>query len=571
MQSDKADIKMVNLAQKYFLLLLFYQSASWAQERSVIYPDIIPGAKLEILSAPGFRSATECNSKCKLEYALPYDQEIVATGKKQVRSFEDQDGDTVLEEYIEIETTVGLKAVKGWVPADLTSHDRPSADPSMDDKTNAWFSTTPLARAEPQQNGFMKFCSGIKNFVFGSSIYEPGKSDIHSVSDKMKEDAAREKIPLYQTTKIVEQLIGKCAIENPKNLSEADLKGPISYDTFVLPTLMQQKFSIYKKEKDDAILVTQSPMSHVRDLNIPNLNAQKLIEIDALARTIYAEMAGCIPIGAQYGMAVARVIKNREAAVEKGRKELAELKKKYPNRTDLPEKPRDETEFLWEKSALHWPGKSLTTKLASSPVQFSGWNNHIIDFEELKKARKARQKELIASGTKPAEAVELANEEIKSNSKTLKYYKFNKSGMLHTLCPPSRADENYYDGRKPYPELLAIWHNTIKIAVEATLYPEQFAKKTDSIKDVLHYTSGRSSFLNFCPMNGAVVDGKKLESNRCLNLWIDPERSKVDCQKPKSKSEEPKKEKSTKASKTSKKEKQKDKSKAKEPQKTKKK
>lgn len=497
----------------FFTIVTSLASMALAQTseplRAVIYPDIVPGAKLQILNLPGFRSADDCTPKCKIAHSISYNQEIIATGQKQVRSFEDDDGETVFEEYIEVETVVNQNLVKGWVPVDLTSHQRPDEETTTSESHNSWFSTTPPKSLAAPKGLIRQFCSNVIDWVMPAKKFVPSEADMHSISRKAAEDATRDKLPLLQTTKIVEQLVGKCAIDDPKKLSESDLKGPISYDSIVLPKLLNDPVKIYKKEKDQTVAINQNAILHVRDLNIPNLNAQKLIEIDALSRTIFAEMAGCIPIGPQYAMAVARVIKNREAAIEKN--------------------PNEATEFMWEKTALHWPGKNISTKVASSPVQFSGWNNHTIDSPALKKAREKKRKELIAAGTKPGEAAKLARQEVKENPKTLEYYKFNKSGMLHTLCPPSRPDEPYYGGEKPYPELLAIWHNTVKIAVEATLYPEQFAKKTQSLKDVLHYTSGRSSFYGFCQFKGPVVDGKKLDSNRCLNLWIDPERSPEYC------------------------------------------
>jgi hypothetical protein len=456
----------------------------------------------------------DCKPKCQILQSLTYDQQLTATGQKEVRSFEDDDGETVLEEFIEVETIEGSNVIKGWVPADLTSHDRPTEEPILDDSKGAWFSMTPPVKTKEKSiGGFQQFCNSLIEKFSPKTIYTPNMNDVHSVSQKAQADELRAKLPLLQTTKIVEQLVGQCALDNPKELSEKDLNGPISYDTFVLPKLLNSSVPVYKKEKDQTVVVNQSPVMHVKDLDIPNLNAQKLIEIDALSRTIFAEMGKCMKDGPQYGpkyaLAVARVIKNREAAVIKN--------------------PKAADEFIWEKTAIHWPGKNLSTKVASSPVQFSGWNNHTIDSVELKKARDVRRRELISRGVKPAAAAMQARQEIKEDPKTLKFYKFNKSGMLHTLCPPSRPDEPYYGGEKPYPELLAIWHNTVKIAVEATLYPEQFNKKTDSLKDVLHYTSDRSSFYGFCPFKNAVVDGKKLESSRCLNLWIDPKRSPQYC------------------------------------------
>jgi hypothetical protein len=163
------------------------------------------------------------------------------------------------------------------------------------------------------------------------------------------------------------------------------------------------------------------------------------------------------------------------------------------------------------------------TRVASSPVQFSAWNKDIIDFDALKEARENRAKQLQKQkrGLSSFQAMKQAQEELKPDPQTKEFYKFNESGLKHTLCPPSDMNKPYYDGHLPSKNLNEIWKQTLQAAVEASLYPEKFNRRTDSLKHVLHYTSGRNSFYNYQQVRPS-VEGQKINSDRCLNLWVKP-------------------------------------------------
>ncbi len=426
------------------------------EHKGQIYMDLDSNVQQEVFSKPGFFSSDVCaqdvaqsgkkkaSPGCQTIGALQSQTEVKATGQVRFTELPNENDEKVLAAFYEVEfpTDQGLK--KGWIAGDTVSM-KPS------------FSQIVTKQAKTTQNLFHNICNGISRIsIFSSaptdSAAAVAMASIHSSYKKQLEDQKQDMPEVSEAVKKISPLIGKCVLEPAKGQmpdakgnvtfeAPKNLKSNIVYDEKVLPSVMKN-------------------FSNAQDLKIPRLNAQKLVEIDALARTIFAEMASCIPIGSQYSMAVARVILNRELAMEKN-----------PNATK---------EFIYERNT-HWPGKNDITRAASSPVQFSAWNKKIIDFEELNDDREDRV-EALRKGKKmsQAKAEKIANEEIKPNAKTGAYYKFNESGLMHTLCPPSNLKEPYYDGHLPSESLHAIWQNTVKVAIEATLYPENFNKKPTS-------------------------------------------------------------------------------------------
>ncbi len=121
--------------------------------------------------------------------------------------------------------------------------------------------------------------------------------------------------------------IGQCVIDNPTKAPTRFPAGNI-FDTMVIPEITSsQKLDIYREDKEQ-------------------VNTDDLINIDALARTLYGEMGGCFRNGLQYPMAVARIIVNR-----------SEAKNKHG---------------LFIKSS-HADGKPTLAKVATTPSQFNNW------------------------------------------------------------------------------------------------------------------------------------------------------------------------------------------------------
>ncbi len=473
-----------------------------------LYMNFEQGMYQDVLSKPGFSSAGDCSRTsagkvggksapaCQKVGSVGAETEVSATGTVRFQEKQNADLDRLLTVSYEVTyKDKDGKSQKGWVPADLV---RTTPTEEMKE-SSAWFSGI--------SDWIGKKCDAVRE-KFGDSKPLQGNNirdmdDVHSAAKKWAEDERRTKDPLSQVAAKISPLIGQCVVpmkENEKRdqktksftpqMDRDDFEGPknqkaqhpVVYDQKVLPELMKN-------------------FSTARDLNIPHLNARSLIEIDSLARTIYAEMQGCVPIGAEYPMAVARVMKNRESM--------------------MANKPGKKKEFIYQQEP-QWPGKSLSTQAASSPVQFTSWNLDMIDFDELREARGDRAADLIRSGKSRKEANIQARKEIAPDPNTKEYYKFNKSGLLHTLCPPSDPNKPDWSGQvPPDPNQLAIWKTVVKIATDAVLYPKEFDKKTSQLEGIAHYTSDRSSFYDMkqvCPS----IEGKKLTNNRCLNLWVPP-------------------------------------------------
>ena len=131
---------------------------------------------------------------------------------------------------------------------------------------------------------------------------------------------------IAESTTIYES-IGQCVIGNPTKAPTRFPAGNI-FDSMVIPEInSSQKLDIYREDKEQ-------------------VNTDDLINIDALARTLYGEMGGCFRNGLQYPMAVARIIVNR-----------SEAKTKHG---------------LFIKST-HVDGKPTLAKVATTPSQFNNW------------------------------------------------------------------------------------------------------------------------------------------------------------------------------------------------------
>jgi len=136
---------------------------------------------------------------------------------------------------------------------------------------------------------------------------------------------------------LIGQAVGFCPLKPPNK--------------FVLPKLNNNK-NIYDE------LVKEQIDSAFTEKNIPKILNEKnqlmtknqLIEIDALSRTLYGEMATCYKSGLQYPMAVAKVIMNRSAETKRHKEFI-----KPPHDTTTPN----------------------LAKICTSPSQFSMWFKNI--------------------------------------------------------------------------------------------------------------------------------------------------------------------------------------------------
>lgn len=142
---------------------------------------------------------------------------------------------------------------------------------------------------------------------------------------------ATENKAVVATADALTPYVGECVI-NPKQLP-TNFKGPIPYDHYVLPKMNAQPVPHLKKE--DGTLVTR----------------QDMVDLDAMARTVYSEMARCYKHGLHYPSAVARISLNR-ASPPKGR----------------------ESEFV---CGAQLPNKGSITRALTCPSKYSAWNPRV--------------------------------------------------------------------------------------------------------------------------------------------------------------------------------------------------
>lgn len=456
--------------------------------------DLEDGAVTSIFTKPGFFSAEECaadaSNQAKKSKAKPCasvgwpnnQSQITSTGNIEFRVEEDGEGNETLRTYTEVDFAYDRSGKKisgrGWVAQDLVSFE--PVDPSYSEI---------VAKKAGQVQSWLKekwdkVCapSTVSSAQVSSQPSRNNLNDIADVSKAAQNEVAAENKKRRTVAGIATELsasIGKCVLKPPDKAPEK-FSSSIVYDQFVLP-------SVKKLPLPNGILKE----------NGQPLNRNDLIDIDALARTLYAEMASCTPIGAQYPMAVARVIRNREEAMQANQNYMQE--------------------FI-RKNSEHDSRKTLLCKAATSPVLFSAWNQKIIDSKALKAARKAEVKALNKKGIKGWDAVKKARQTIQPDAEKGSYYKTNDSGLLHTLCPPSDPKGICYTGAVPDKNSAIAWENTIRIAVEAVLFPKQFNAKTAELEGIKHYTSDRDRFYDFKQVNPS-IEGRKISSSRCLNLW----------------------------------------------------
>lgn len=262
------------------------------------------------------------------------------------------------------------------------------------------------------------------------SLYKPktqniDKCDLRSNSPKKDQNFSNE-LKSYNLQAVADELqkyIGLCV--NKKVNQNVD--NP--YDILAMPIINSQS------------------VSSIKIGNAKKISRQNLIDIDALARTMYGEMARCYKSGLQYPMAVARVAVNRSESQSR------------------------RSEFV---SGIHNGQKNILAKVVTSPDKFSVW------------------KPTISGKENPA--------------------------LKQALCPPSQPDRAFWTGSKPPDSELKIWKNTVKIATEAVLYPEQFKKRTAGLKGLFFYTSGLKSFFGMRLVRPSIGD-RAISKSQCMQLW----------------------------------------------------
>lgn len=451
-------------------------------DQRAISLDLEDKAMTSVYNKPGIFDSGDCKKdvsiaknslKCAAIGWPDNKAKITPTGKLEFQVDENEEGEKLLRAYVEVDFSYdrnGLKKGTGWVAQDYISFKPVTPAYSKIEPVKATAAHNLMKKKEKE------ICPPKK---------QDNLKDIAAVTTKIDSDVKKTNEKRDQVAILSEKLsvsMGQCVLD-PPNQPPSKFKSPIAYDEFALPTI------------NKALI----PTGVIKENGQP-LSRQDMVDIDVLARTIYAEMASCTPIGAQYPMAVARVIRNREIAMQ--------------------ENPQYKKEFIRHESS-HDQNKSLMSQAATSPVLFTAWNQTMIDFNKLESSREIEEKALMKKGLSQTAARKKARKSIRPNVDTQAFYKPNESGLLHTLCPPSDPNWVCYTGTVPDANSSVAWQNILKIAVEAVVFPEQFNQKTVELSGIKHYTSNRSRFYHFVQVKPS-IEGRAISSSRCLNLWKDP-------------------------------------------------
>ncbi|WP_413568353.1 hypothetical protein ACLWBD_12165 [Bdellovibrio sp. HCB117] len=288
----------------FLFLFIFASGTLWANGKA--YLDLEDGQIVSVFNQPGM-NWKNCagDAKCK-SVAWPDSSaqiEVVSPVKK-MKVEDPYTGKLEMEEYVQVKyrykRTVNGKVYtqegQGWIDAAYVTNAKKSS-----------FYGTAAAEKEECPPGAKTPAKDIQKSL------EPLQKSLsnHSVTD---------------TAKALSPYVGACVI-NPKN-PPSPYAGGNPYDAYVLPALKKQ--GVPKIKREDGTLMTQ----------------QDLIEVDALARTLYAEMARCYKHGLHYPMTVAKISINRAEASQR------------------------KAEFI---KGDHAAIKTPLAKVVTSPSQFSLW------------------------------------------------------------------------------------------------------------------------------------------------------------------------------------------------------
>ena len=92
--------------------------------------------------------------------------------------------------------------------------------------------------------------------------------------------------------------------------------------------------------------------------------------------------------------------------------------------------------------------------------------------------------------------------------------------ILMSLCPTKdESGRANWKGAPPTPADTYAWNMALKIATEAVLFPQEFERKTASVKQT-YYTSGMTSYQGRKkPVPPPTILGRRVDSLSCMYLW----------------------------------------------------
>lgn len=139
-----------------------------------------------------------------------------------------------------------------------------------------------------------------------------------------------ENLSVAQEAELLSKVVGFCPLKPPTKLPKSFPSGNV-YESLILPQLMSKNPPAIKNESGKQI------------------TTEEVVAIDALARTMYGEMARCYRKGLQYPMTVARIALNRAEAKDRHQEFIKPPQ--TDSKPDLAKVSISETQFsMWRKT-----------------------------------------------------------------------------------------------------------------------------------------------------------------------------------------------------------------------------
>lgn len=348
------------------LVVILSSSGAFAKPKTA-YLDVEDGQVVSVFNAPG-KNWKNCNANDACSAVGWPDNTAnikVMSPKKKLKVVSPYTGELTDEEYVLIEysysRTVDTAKCK---PEDKKCKPEFKTYPQ---RGQGWIDAAFLT--DKKKKGF---------FTEKTSENTAPKKDKENCGISPKDPVAQitppdlRKSPNNQSVKSaaaeIMPLIGHCAID-PNNKSPTYKSGN-AYDNYVLGKIMSKKVPLLAKQGEKPDGKTSNPDSESR-----LMNAQDLVDIDALARTMYGEMAGCFKHGLQYPITVSRIAKNR---AQSGRDAEFIKGPHHPKKNNLSKVVTTASQFnVWMPTHGDAPNNSLKLALCPpSDATKASWQGH---------------------------------------------------------------------------------------------------------------------------------------------------------------------------------------------------
>lgn len=423
-----------------------------------VYVSVFPEKGLNWKITKNCKTIEECAKVKALAWPDKSAEVWIRGEKEKAKTIDPYTGDEVIEEYYLVDVKYKRKdssgqeqegGGRGWIEASFVKFKEKEKEknPQVEDQPLV---SIDLPQPLPPPPKKSKDCNdNIQDNLDPSPLSE------------IKPLLKKEELEM-QVEKLMEK-VGQCVqFDKDKAVSS----GKLNYDLFILPKLKKEKLPQIEKMVGHSTF----PMDH-----------DDLISIDAIARTLFGEVARCFKKGLQHPLAVSKIIDNRYVSTF-SKNESKKEKKRAKAARDLfmPEEKKQDKDL------------PRLAKIVTSPSQFNVWMSTHMN----------KEGEII---TNPA--------------------------LTHALCPVSekwRQSDKYKKGNL-IPHEVSVWKNAVRIATEIVLHKhafnDRFPEQKNGAKpartmgnDIFNYTSYTEKFYDYKPVQ-AQVEGHNLDKEGCVKLW----------------------------------------------------